>query len=226
MSMESQTLEIDGKPPGSGLRGQQRDSESEDLNIPQQRSNFHQNAFFFNIHQFMKENVENLKTHVIKDMLSNPGGGPLSKKKESLAARSQILTHEDVEQYIENLITDQFKEEITQERPNDQDGEGQSSLLEPKPGVKSNISKIVGILDIAMTEVLCSKATSQLRRASSERQLSKFKIITQIPNFRLGLITKIVQMMKAEMRALEEHISKNRADLDKEAHQPKKMEVF
>ena len=65
ISMESQTIDIDDAPSknnDSGLmrQGQLRDSESEDLNIPQQRSNFHVNAFYFNIHTYMKENMANL----------------------------------------------------------------------------------------------------------------------------------------------------------------------
>lgn len=56
ISMESQSINISDSP-GPTKQGQQRDSESEDLNIPQQRSNFHENAFYFNIHTYMKENM-------------------------------------------------------------------------------------------------------------------------------------------------------------------------
>jgi hypothetical protein len=105
ISMDSQTINIDDQP-GSKKQGQQRDSESEDLNIPQQRSNFHENAFYFNIHTYMKENMVQLQTHVIKDMLTSQ---ILSKKKE--ANRIQIFTNEDLEQFCESLIIDQFKED-------------------------------------------------------------------------------------------------------------------
>jgi hypothetical protein len=61
--MDSQIIEIDpkNKPEKSNLR----DSESEDLTIPQQRSNFRDNAFFVNIHSFMKDNMENFREHQI-----------------------------------------------------------------------------------------------------------------------------------------------------------------
>lgn len=68
MSMESQTLAIDEKGEGKALK--HRDSESEDLNIPQQKSNLNQNAFFFNMHTFMKENMDNLQTLIIRDLIS------------------------------------------------------------------------------------------------------------------------------------------------------------
>lgn len=42
---------------------------------------------------------------------------------------------------------------------------------------------------------------------SPEKQLSKFKIITQIPNFRIGLIVKIVSLMNNEMQGLSRHTS-------------------
>ena len=35
----------------------------------------------------------------------------------------------------------------------------------------------------------------------------KLKTITQIPNFRIGLIVKIIQLMNAEMAGLIEHVS-------------------
>ena len=44
-----------------------RDSESEDLQIPQQRTNFHQNAFFFNIQTFMRENKVSLSNIVVQN---------------------------------------------------------------------------------------------------------------------------------------------------------------
>lgn len=149
ISMESQTINIDDEmklnQPGSKKQGQQRDSESEYLNIPQQRSNFHENAFYFNIHTYMKENMVQLQTHVIKDMLTSQ---ILSKKKE--ANRIQIFTNEDLEQFCESLIIDQFKEDPV---PQDQEQIDSSS----HDGT-ANIAKIVGILDIAITEIICSKA--------------------------------------------------------------------
>ena len=142
----------------------------------------------------MKENMVQLQTHVIKDMLTSQ---VLSKKKE--ANRIQIFTNEDLEQFCESLIIDQFKEDPV---PQDQEQIDSSS----HDGT-ANIAKIVGILDIAITEIICSKANMQLRRISPDRQLSKFKIITQIPNFRIGLIVKIVQLMNNEMKGLAQHIS-------------------
>lgn len=103
--MESQTLNIDDAPTKEKIdtkkQGQLRDSESEDLNIPQQRSNFHINAFYFNIHTYMKENMINLQTHVLRDILSSQMA---SKKKEP--SRIQIFNNEDLEQFCEGLIID------------------------------------------------------------------------------------------------------------------------
>lgn len=39
---------------------QLRDSESEDINIPIQKINLNSDAFIINLHEFMKENIENL----------------------------------------------------------------------------------------------------------------------------------------------------------------------
>ena len=39
---------------------QLRDSESEDINIPIQKINLNVDAFIINLHEFMKENIENL----------------------------------------------------------------------------------------------------------------------------------------------------------------------
>ena len=112
-----------------------------------------------------------------------------SKKKE--ANRLQIFTNEDLEQFCESLIIDQFKE--------DQAPQDQEQISSSCQDGKANVTKIVGILDIAITEIICSRANMQLRKMSPEKQLSKFKIITQIPNFRIGLIVKIVSLMNHEM---------------------------
>ena len=39
---------------------QLRDSESEDINIPIQKINLNSDALIINLHEFMKENIENL----------------------------------------------------------------------------------------------------------------------------------------------------------------------
>jgi len=104
-----------------------------------------------------------------------------------------IFNYEDLEQFCETMIIDQFKEEGRV----DQDQEE----------LNSNIHKIAGILEIACTEIICCKASMQLRKITPEKQLSKFKIITQIPNFRLGLIVKIIHMMNVDMKSLIEHVN-------------------
>lgn len=71
----------------------------------------------------------------------------------------------------------------------------------------SNVPKLVGMLEIAMTEIICSKASMQLRKITPEKQLAKLKIITQIPNFRIGLIVKIIQLMHSEMEGLKKHVA-------------------
>ena len=195
MSMESQTLPIDEKLPSDDdvMKKHHRDSESEDLNIPQQKSNFHQNAFFFNIHTYMKENLSNLNKTVVKDILSAQTSTHSSRRKEAL--KNLIFTHEDLEQYCENLIVEQFKETVTKL---------DETVLSPIEA--SNIQRIIGILDIAMTEIVCSKASTQMRHISPEKQIAKFKIITQIPNFRLGLIVKMISSMNTELEGLQKHI--------------------
>jgi hypothetical protein len=60
----------------------------------------------------------------------------------------------------------------------------------------------VFILEIAIAEILSSKAINQLNHTSPERQLARFKVITQIPNFRTGLIVKMLELMGNEMIAL------------------------
>ena len=85
--MESQTMMIDDKIPNDDdvmKKRHSRDSESEDLNIAQQKSNFHQNAFFFNIHTFMKENMMNLQHSLIKDMISMQNNIVSSRRKSSI----------------------------------------------------------------------------------------------------------------------------------------------
>lgn len=53
--------------------------------------------------------MENLKSHLAKDGVSP--NAQSSKRKDGPTPKTQILTHLDVEQIIENLLTDQFKEE-------------------------------------------------------------------------------------------------------------------
>ena len=48
LSVDSQTINIDSIA-ATSKPGVLRDSESEDITIPQQKNNFHPNAFFFNI---------------------------------------------------------------------------------------------------------------------------------------------------------------------------------
>ena len=46
----------------------------------------------------------------------------------------------------------------------------------------------------------------QQRQLSPERWMDRFKTRSQIPNFRIGLIVKIIQLMNAEMGGLIEHV--------------------
>jgi len=105
------------------------------------------------MHNFMKENMDNLQSLIIKDMISAQNG---SKRKE---AKHSIFTNEDLDQFCENLMVEQFKSSTEQEN-------------------ESNVDKLQGLLEIAMTEIICSKASMQLRKITPEKQLAKLKIIT------------------------------------------------
>lgn len=134
--------------------GLTRDSESEELNVPLQRSAFDSNAFFYNFHTFMKENIEGLKMQVVKDSLIQTHQVGNSKRKDT---RSSIFTHDDLEQFCDNLIFEQFKADIAK----DQDNQIESSSSSPASG---NILKINDYLDMALSEILCSKASMMLRK--------------------------------------------------------------
>jgi len=105
--------------------------------------------------------------------------------------KETIYTQEDLDQYLEGLVVDQFR------GADDQDQED------------ANIEKLMGILELAMTEIMCSKASTQLKHITNEKQLAKFKIIAQIPNFRMGLIVKIIQVMNNEIKGLVSHVNTN-----------------
>lgn len=79
LSVDSQTINIDSIA-ATSKPGVLRDSESEDITIPQQKSNFHPNAFFFNIHTYMKENMEGIKNMIIKNYLRNNGAYVIGKQ--------------------------------------------------------------------------------------------------------------------------------------------------
>lgn len=108
----------------------------------------------------MKENLENLKSMIIKDALSTSGPG---RRKDV-----HIFTHEDLEQHIENLIFNQFKED---KNSKDQDIKMIKSLSSLKDGEQTNISKIDEVLEIAMTEIICSKAINMQQKSTPEAQL-------------------------------------------------------
>jgi len=73
VSMDSELIQIDDQkqPKTASLRGvgasQLRDSESEEINIPVQRLNLNDQAFYINLHTFMKENIEHFNNLVIRD---------------------------------------------------------------------------------------------------------------------------------------------------------------
>jgi len=50
----------------------------------------------------------------------------------------------------------------------------------------------------------------------------KFKTLTQIPNFRIGLIVKIIQLMSAEMSGLIEHVG----SVGDQGDPPKKITIY
>jgi hypothetical protein len=66
----------------------------------------------------------------------------------------------------------------------------------------SNVDQLLPLLDIAITEILCSKASMQAAHISSEKLIKKLTKIIQIPNFRIGLIIKIIQVMNKEISSL------------------------
>ena len=131
------------------------------------------------------------------------------------------MTHEDVEQYLEGLVVEQFSAKKT---PTDQDDCTKTSAEQQQAG--HNIHKIVGILDVAATEILCTKASFRLREATPDVPSTDLKIVTHIPNFRIGLIVKIVQFMKADLDALRGHIAKHGQASNGDQLNAKKMPVF
>ena len=99
----------------------------------------------------------------------------------------QIYTNEDLEHFCEKLVYEQFNPES-----------GDSSNM--------NISSITGMIDLAITEIICSKANMLSKKVSPSQLLQKLRVISQIPNFRIGLMVKIIQMMSNEMQGLRDHI--------------------
>jgi len=69
-----------------------------------------------------------------------------------------------------------------------------------------NISSITGMIDLAITEIICSKANMQSKKVSPGQLLQKLRVISQIPNFRIGLMVKVIQIMSKEMQGLRDHI--------------------
>ena len=57
-----------------------------------------------------------------------------------------------------------------------------------------------------MSEIICGKAANPSKYVSPEKQLVKLKGLVQLPNFRIGLIIKLIQSMKQEMTGLQKHI--------------------
>jgi hypothetical protein len=74
-----------------------RDSESEDLSVQMlSRVNLHPDALIGNMHEYMKDNVENLKELDVRDSLS------------TLKDREPVRTNADLEAFVNSLLTSQF----------------------------------------------------------------------------------------------------------------------
>ena len=73
-------------------------------------------------------------------------------------------------------------------------------------GNENSVKNIASLIEVLVTEVLTCRAQFSSKHAQQlEKQLAKLKIIVQVPYFRTGLLTKIVQMMNAEISGLIEH---------------------
>jgi len=197
LSVDSLTINIDNINPPKNMNT--RDSESEDLSIPQQRTNFHQNAFFFNIQTFMKENKESLNNIVVQNLLKSNGeyqissrglvtaapASTSSKQKSRGPPKAQVAQDTNIRQIYTNEELQQFCDELVF-----------NQLMQKKPLSESEdshgIDQISGIIDVAMTEILCGRANYQSKQVSPERQLVKLKGLSQLPNFRIGLIVKLI----------------------------------
>lgn len=60
---------------------------------------------------------------------------------------------------------------------------------------------------------------------SPEKQLMKLRVIAQLPNFRIGLIIKIIHFVKQEIQALVQHI-KSEKEKQNARQVPSKIKMY
>lgn len=104
------------------------------------------------------------------------------------APATHIITNSDLKDYCEHLIIGQFKEYEATTISTSQ--EGQTEEL-----VRTNVKQIVGLLDIAVTEMrLLYKANQHLEHGQlfDQHKSKRLSTIIQVPNFRLGMIVKLI----------------------------------
>ena len=65
----------------------------------------------------------------------------------------------------------------------------------------------------------------QSKKVSPGQLLQKLRVVSQIPNFRIGLMVKIIQIMSREIQGLKDHI-KTESDLQKDQIIKHNMNVY
>jgi hypothetical protein len=65
----------------------------------------------------------------------------------------------------------------------------------------------------------------QSKKVSPGQLLQKLRVVSQIPNFRIGLMVKIIQIMSEEIQGLKDHI-KAESDLQKDQIIKHNMNVY
>ena len=65
----------------------------------------------------------------------------------------------------------------------------------------------------------------QSKKVSPGQLLQKLRVVSQIPNFRIGLMVKIIQIMSKEIQGLKDHI-KTESDLQKDQIIKPNMNVY
>jgi len=100
---------------------------------------------------------------------------------------THIITNFDLTDYCEYLIISQFKENEVTVSSTTQDSQ---SVV-----IHTNVKQIVGLLDIAITEIkILRKVKQDLGHPQSldQHKNKRLSTIIQVPNFRLGMIVKLI----------------------------------
>ena len=92
--------------------------------------------------------------------------------------------------------------------------------------IRTNVKQIVGLLDIAITEMKLLNKSAKANQRLDHGQLldqhrsKRLSTMIRVPNFRLGMIVKLIQIMNTEIAQLMSYIEKYKALTAGAASQP------